>query len=219
MSSGSKHEAMAGEALSALVDGEADAAMTQRLCAAWRDDAASRATWHAYQLIGDVLRSEDLAAPPARDAAFLARLRGRLADEPVVLAPQPLAATADGPPRGFDQARRRRTWIASSAVAAGFVAVAGVVVVLRGPEVAPPPEQRIAAASAPAATPVQPMALARVSTEPAQVDPEVLVVNGKMIRDARLDRYLAAHKQFAGSSALGVPSSFLRSATVDAANR
>jgi sigma-E factor negative regulatory protein RseA len=36
-----------------------------------------------------------------------------------------------------------------------------------------------------------------------------------VIRDARLDRYLAAHKQFSGSSALGLPSAFLRSATVE----
>jgi sigma-E factor negative regulatory protein RseA len=37
-----------------------------------------------------------------------------------------------------------------------------------------------------------------------------------VIRDARLERYLAAHKQFSGSSALGVPSAFLRSSTLDA---
>jgi sigma-E factor negative regulatory protein RseA len=36
-----------------------------------------------------------------------------------------------------------------------------------------------------------------------------------MIRDVRLQQYLAAHKQFGGSTALGVPSGFLRSATVD----
>jgi sigma-E factor negative regulatory protein RseA len=40
-----------------------------------------------------------------------------------------------------------------------------------------------------------------------------------MIRDAQLDRYLTAHKQFAGTSALGVPSAFLRSATLDTASR
>ena len=40
-----------------------------------------------------------------------------------------------------------------------------------------------------------------------------------MIRDAQLDRYLAAHKQFAGTSALGVPSAFLRGATLDTASR
>ena len=34
----------------------------------------------------------------------------------------------------------------------------------------------------------------------------------RITRDDRLDRYLAAHQQFAGSSALGVPSGFLRNA-------
>ncbi|MFA6262799.1 MAG: RseA family anti-sigma factor, partial [Bacteroidia bacterium] len=57
--------------LSALADGEAAA---EPGCALWRDDAQARATWHAYHLIGDVMRSEDLAVRPARDAAFLAAL-------------------------------------------------------------------------------------------------------------------------------------------------
>ena len=48
---------------------------------------------------------------------------------------------------------------------------------------------------------------------------QAVAVNGRMIRDPRLERYLAAHKQFAGTSALGVPSTFLRSATVDAEPR
>ena len=48
--------------------------------------------WHAYHLIGDVLRSDDLASAPGRDAAFLQRLSARLDDEPAVLAPEPLAA-------------------------------------------------------------------------------------------------------------------------------
>ena len=43
--------------------------------------------------------------------------------------------------------------------------------------------------------------------------------NNKIIRDAQLERYLEAHKQFAGTSALGVPSAFLRGATVDSAAR
>ncbi|MFY9513712.1 MAG: sigma-E factor negative regulatory protein, partial [Rubrivivax sp.] len=56
--------------LSALVDGECDSARAG--CDAWREDADARATWHRYQLIGDVLRSDDLATHPQRDAAFLA---------------------------------------------------------------------------------------------------------------------------------------------------
>jgi len=50
-------------------------------------------------------------------------------------------------------------------------------------------------------------------------EPMALVANGKLIRDARLDGYLAAHKQFAGSSALGVPSGFLRNATTAPSDR
>ena len=55
--------------LSAAADGDADA--LGAACLAWRDDAAARSTWHAYHLIGDVLRSGELATTPQRDAAFL----------------------------------------------------------------------------------------------------------------------------------------------------
>ena len=66
---------------------------------------------------------------------------------------------------------------------------------------------------------VQPAPAAVVQAANIAAEPQALVANGKLIRDARLDRYLAAHKQFAGTSALGVPSGFLRSATADAADR
>ena len=53
----------------------------------------------------------------------------------------------------------------------------------------------------------------------AAAQPVAIVADNKIIRDAQLERYLEAHKQFAGTSALGVPSAFLRSATVDSAAR
>src|SRR4051812_22501961 len=74
--------------LSALADGDATDGEAARAFQAWRDDDDARATWHAYQLIGDVMRSDALAADPAEDQRFLLALRARLADEPVVLAPQ-----------------------------------------------------------------------------------------------------------------------------------
>ena len=73
------------QTLSALADGEAGA--LSRACALWKADAEARKTWHAYHLIGDVMRSEELSSSPARDAAFLDALRGRLALEPVYIAP------------------------------------------------------------------------------------------------------------------------------------
>ncbi|HJV95961.1 MAG TPA: anti-sigma 24 factor, partial [Albitalea sp.] len=137
--------------------------------------------------------SDDLAVPPAHDAAFLAALRARLSDEPTVLAPSEKA------PHGGRRAHR--AWMAASAVAAGFVLVGGVLVVTRAPQ------QQLASAPQLAAS------------DAAALEPQVLVVDGKIVRDARLDRYLAAHKQFAGSTALGVPSGFLRNAAAEAPGR
>lgn len=194
------------EQLSALVDGELPAEDVRRACAAWRGDALARRSWHAYQLIGDVMRSDDLASPPARDEAFLQRFRKRLAEEPVVLAPQATSAASVG---NMASGRRLRRWHAGAAVAAGFVAVAGVLVVTRDPGPRPEP---VLAGAPPAVVPV-------VAGADAGVEQATFVTDGKVIRDARLDRYLAAHKNFAGASALGVPSSFLRSATTDAPKR
>jgi sigma-E factor negative regulatory protein RseA len=49
--------------------------------------------------------------------------------------------------------------------------------------------------------------------------PAPLVLTGTQVGDSQLASYLAAHEQFAGSSALGMPSAFLRSATVRAPGR
>jgi sigma-E factor negative regulatory protein RseA len=57
------------------------------------------------------------------------------------------------------------------------------------------------------------------ATDTLQVEPRPIGANGKLIRDPRLDRYLAAHQQFAGTSALGVPSGFLRNAAAEVPNR
>ena len=210
MSIGSTDRPLQAEPLSALVDGELPDAEVAPLCAAWRNDAELRRRWHAYQLIGDVLRSDDLAGDPAHDAAFVAQLRSRLAAEPVVLAPQAL-------PR---PARRRWGWRAPSAVAAGFAAVAGTVFVLQRPMLQPEPIAVAAPAAPVAVVPVAaaPASASRPTVEVAAESPTV-ISNPTIIRDARLDRYLSAHKQFAGSSALGAPSGYLRAATVDGAPR
>jgi sigma-E factor negative regulatory protein RseA len=204
------------EQLSALADGELGETAAAQVCASWRGDANTRASWHTFHLIGDVLRSEDLAADPARDAGFLAALRVRLDAEPVVLAPRPLEYAlplAQAVPQRANGARGlRRSWMAASVAAAGFVAVAGVVVLTRGPAV-PAPDAMIAQGTAGTKS------VSASAPVTAAADPQVLVANGKLIRDVRLDRYLAAHKQFAGTSALGVPSGFLRSATADVADR
>ena len=220
MATDSTDNAAARERLSALVDGELEANVIAQACAAWRDETEQRSTWHAYQLIGDVLRSDDLASDPGRDVAFMSALRARLATEPIVLAPQAVDAGALAK-RVIPGSRTRSwTWVGASAAAAGFVAVAGVLVITRGPGALPGSQPRGADSIALSAPPAaQPAPAAVVQATNTATEPQALVANGKLIRDARLDRYLAAHKQFAGTSALGVPSGFLRSATADAADR
>jgi sigma-E factor negative regulatory protein RseA len=226
MSTESERNVAALERLSALVDGELDGAAVAQACGQWRQSAEIRSSWHAYHVIGDVLRSSDLAAAhPARDLQFLEALRVRLEAEPVVLAPGPLAAAGVAPARAVGPGPvRHASWLLPSAVAAGFVAVAGFLMLGRGPGAstdasAGPELARLGPPQhAPAAAPGQDVSStstvdALVAPLASASEPSATVASGQLIRDARLDRYLTAHKQFAGSSALGVPSGFLRNAT------
>jgi sigma-E factor negative regulatory protein RseA len=206
--------------LSAVLDGELSDDAVRRLCALWRSDPEMRETWHAFSLIGDVMRSEDLASPASRDERFLVNLRARLADEPVVLAPS-TPRTPDGafPDVGaaplVGQRASKRSWWAPAAVAAGFVAVVGTLVaVSQAPQRAAAESMQLAVAP-PAASAVQvPSAVVVARADKAASFPES-VATGELIRDPQLDQYLLAHKQLAGSSVLGAPSGFLRNAAVE----
>lgn len=127
-------DAVTREILSALADGHADADEAARACGAWRHQPEARATWHAYHLIGEAMRSPD--QPAASDSeAFLQRMRARLAEEPVVLSP--LAAQSVGQAAAKlsrpDQAvatavaqpLKRRMWAGPMAVAASFAVIVG----------------------------------------------------------------------------------------------
>jgi sigma-E factor negative regulatory protein RseA len=213
----SESNAAARERLSALLDGESDGAGIAQACAHWRESVEARATWHAYHLIGDVLRSDDLAIEPVRDARLLRAVRARLANEPVVLAPSVGVAMPGPAQKGAAGVRagRRFLWMAPTAVAAGFVMVAGVVTLTRPGVVADrSPAGSVAQVAAPAA-----LGDARAVAVAPIAEARPFVASSQLIRDARLDRYLAAHQQFAGSTALGVPSAYLRNATTEVPGR
>ena len=216
MSAGFTNGSAEAERLCALVDGETDGAASDAACAGWKADAEVRRTWHAWQLIGDVMRSEDLASTAARDQRFMFDLRARLAVEPVVLAPAALLSVAEATGPRVGARRSANRWMLPSAIAAGFMLVVGTFAVVRpgsGPE-SPAAAVVLAGNGTEVASPLR-----EVTMRESAAARSTVVANGKLIRDARLDRYLAAHKQFAGTSALGVPSAFLRSATVDAEPR
>ena len=168
------------EWMSAWVDGQRDAESSA--CSAWAADPQAQRTWHEYHLIGDVLRSDDLAGAVAHDQAFLENFRQRLAAEPILLAPSPVPAPAlAAAPRAAS-----RRW-AVAAAAAGVMMVGGAVFSLQraeGPTIV---------SKAPSGTPGVPAPGGGTVLTPGSVEPP-LRVDGQVIRDARLDAYLRAHR-------------------------
>ena len=161
------------ELMSRLADGDLPTA--EEACRAWRDEPDARDAWATYHLIGDALRSEELADGFARSDVFLAGFRRRVADEPVVLAP----AAQRSPAR----------WSVPLAIAAGVGAVAVTLSVLQevGPEASRAPA--LVAASGPAL-----QAATAVSATPLAGEPRWQAADRKLIRDERLDAYLRAHR-------------------------
>ena len=198
--------------LSALADGDATDSEAARAFQAWRDDAQARASWHTYQLIGDVLRSDDLAVEPAADEAFLVALRARLADEPVVLAPQPRVEVEPvAMPAAVNAStaaiRSRGRWQGPMVMAASFVvAIAGINLVRPfshggGANVAATGASGPVLASA-----------TSVNNTGAAGDPKT-IAQSKAAAD-QLAPYLAAHRQSGMSGPFQMPGSDIRNASL-----
>jgi len=195
----------AGERLSSFVDGEVRPDDVDEACHRWKTDEGFRRDWATYHLIGDVLRSDELGPARSGDAAFLQGLRARLAAEPVPLAPAPLPAR---PP-----AARTRRWLAPAAMAAGVMAVGTAFVVMQSDVTGP----AIGWGSQVAATPPADLRRAGALTQPVAAPASaqrVLVLDGQVIRDARLDAYFEAHRGAVGPVPSAMPGGALRSVDI-----
>lgn len=220
--------------LSDVADGRLEDDALARACRRWAEDDDARRSWHAYHLIGDVMRSDDLARPAQADAAFLLRLRQRLADEPVVLAPTAVPATAPAhavsshaapshavssrtapsSPVAARRAGRRSLWLLPMSAAAGFVAVAGVLAVLQqaapgggfdAPQMAATPPAALNARATLASSDSRPRVAVGMISAPVE--------RSQMLRDARIDDYLRAHREVMWGSPAALPGGAVR--TVD----
>jgi sigma-E factor negative regulatory protein RseA len=159
----------------------------------------ARAYWHGLHVVGDVLRGEasSNASNTAKDMAFLDTFRANLTKE------SPLKVVAQvGVAKDVNDAKVRVAvstandsffnwkWVGGLSAAAAVVAfswnlVSNTAILPSG-----------AAQAAPQAEPVVTQTSA-----------------GAMLRNPQLDALIAAHNQAGGSSALQMPSGFLRSAT------
>ncbi|MDR5737870.1 MULTISPECIES: sigma-E factor negative regulatory protein [unclassified Caballeronia] len=178
-----------GERMSAFVDGESldeIQNISQFLAGLTSQD---RAAWSDYHLIGDALRSDDLAESPVRSSAFMSAFSARFEAEAHVLAPAALPAQKA---RG---GLLRRRVVPAFAVAAAAATLTWIVV----PQLQGVGSQSGAQVASVAQTePVQRVALASV---PA-VSTASPVVEANIIRDANLDQYLEAHQQFSQQPAM-----------------
>lgn len=204
------------DTLSALADGQLRGEAFVQAVEQVESQAAAQATWHAYHLVGDVLRSNDLAFC-TDDQAFLARFQSRLAQEPVLVpsvnaasliaikayesSAEALLDTDDETPDPAANAPRFG-WKLLAGVASLVAVMAVSWNVLGGSGATAPPALLAQVAEDSTVRVSQPTVL-------AGGEPQV------MLRDARLDALMAAHQQFGGTSALQMPAGFLRNATFE----
>lgn len=190
------------ELLSALADGQLggeDFATALKTCVEEQSAQSALASWNAYHLIGEVMRSP---APVVRatDMAFVSRLNQRLAQEPLVsVMPRSLGVESVVSELSHHRSPASNEGMFRWKLVAGLASLAAV--------------SAIAWNASSLQTPESPAQLAQQASEPRQVlmpSPQ-----GPVVRDARLEELLAAHKQLAGTSALQEPSGFLRRATFE----
>jgi sigma-E factor negative regulatory protein RseA len=194
------------EMISALADGQLEGDAFAQAVAAVTTDPAARQAWQTYHLIGDVLRSGELAtttAPPVFLAGFQARLQQELAaGQPAAIKVIAAGADVERAAGSFDSQQT-----AANDASFRWKMVAGVA--------------SLAAVSA--------IGWSAWGLNPASGDAQLAKAAGAsavataerpvMIRDPRLDELLAAHRQLGGASALQMPAGFLRNATFEGPGR
>jgi sigma-E factor negative regulatory protein RseA len=198
------------ELMSALADGQLSREDVEIALQACERDELALVGWNTYHLIGEVLRLPGgLPALAVRgaDMAFVSRLSQRIAQQPlsttelqsfdfdstVLLKGNAAADLIHHRGAASNDGNFRWKLLAGLASLAAVAAIAwnasGIFSPAAGPQLAQiPGVQQVVVASP----------------------------QGPMVRDARLEELLAAHRQLGGNAALQVPSGFLRNATFEA---
>ena len=169
----------AAELLSALADGQCCAAETLQAVNKWAAEPKARESWQTWHVIGDVLRSEDLAPSRAEGAAFLDRLHAQLAVEPAPLAPAAWRDAAEARASRPGVSRALGATLMGAGVAAAVLTVWMVLPAGTGSQglEGSPPGLAAVAPAAPSAS---------LSPPGSALQPG----SGQFIRDARLDEQL-----------------------------
>lgn len=200
------------ELISALADGQLRGETFARAATMAATDPQAQEAWTTYHLIGEVLRTGQ-ATTATSPQAFLDKLSRQLAlEEPLRpgLPESPLQASESSASALMPDRPAANDGSFRWKLVAGLASVAAVAAV------------SWSLVSGTGAAPQQPQ-LAGLPTQPSQDANAGATVavgeRGVMIRDPRLDEFLAAHRQFGGASALQMPAGFLRNATSEGPSR
>jgi sigma-E factor negative regulatory protein RseA len=186
--------------ISDLADGQLRSDAFAEAMALLDDNSQARAYWHGLHVAGDVLRGEASAnaSNTAKDMAFLDTFRANLAKESPLKTVAQVNAVNDANVRAAvptaNDSFFNWKWVGGLSAAAAVVAFSWNLV--SNTATSPGGAGAQLAQSAPQAEPVVTQTSA-----------------GAMLRNPQLDALIAAHNQAGGSSALQMPSGFLRSAT------
>jgi sigma-E factor negative regulatory protein RseA len=185
--------------ISDLADGQLRGVAFADAMALLEASSSARAAWHGLHLTGDVLRGDATANATniAKDLAFLDTFKANLAKEPLL---KPIAQANElrvAPPTANDAVFNWK-WVGGLSAAAAAVFFSWNLV---GTTASAPNGTEAQLAQKAVKEAVQLSAVATQTTA------------GVMLRNPQLDALIAAHNQVGGSSALQMPSGFLRSAT------
>jgi sigma-E factor negative regulatory protein RseA len=209
--------------ISAMADGQLHGEEFMRGLDDLAGNAQARQTWDVYHLVGEVMRSGDAGARP-HDPMFVQALRHKLSADNPELSVDNSNVTSDvtsifTPVQSANDFWWRRVAGLASFTLMGVLAWQGYQFVGEAGTVA-----SVAQLAPTRVTPVSPvmgasgpLAADRPASNTALVPNDEL--QATMIRDPRLDALLAAHRQFGGTSALQMPSGFLRNATFEESSR
>ncbi|MDR7094818.1 sigma-E factor negative regulatory protein [Hydrogenophaga laconesensis] len=212
------------QCVSSLVDGEIGTAQLADLLSSDEGREELLGSWHAYHVIGDVLRGHSGVISTRAPCDFLADVRERLRLEaaPIV---QPMPGVRH-PHEPVQPVALVRGTAANDAtfrwkLVAGVASLAAVMAVSWTVLSGVPPAAGGTSGPQLAAVPTAPEAAERVAAQVTTPSTAVVVNTGQgtLIRDARLEELLAEHRQNGSMSALQMPTGFIRNATYDAAGR
>ena len=183
------------ELVSSLLDGEMSDTQLDELMARLKTEEGKqiRQAWDNYHLLGDVLRSDDLAVSFSAD--FSAKIAASLDAEPVLVAPKSLQT----PINDANRLQKSRYWALTSVAATimlGFLMAPQIIPLLRssGASDSSLVKQDQADQFAAPGLKLASNSNANQASKDAEFAPK-LENQVEMLRDPRLDSYLLAHQK------------------------